>query len=102
MLCKKRKKNEVSIVKAKTKTILISGLAILDCVFGGLVISSSVNSRKQESFSSVKASANYVIAEKLFSLNDGASTILEKKENDVQKALQDQQTKTSKKKQKRK
>ncbi len=95
MLCKKGKKNEVSIVKAKTKTILISGLAILDCVFGGLVISSSVNSRKQESFSSVKASGNYVIAEELFSLNDGASTILEKKEEDVQKALQEQQTKTT-------
>lgn len=82
-------------MKAKTKTILISGLAILDCVFGGLVISSSVNSRKQESSPSIKASANYVIVEELFSLNDGVSTILEEKTNDTQDTLQDQQIETT-------
>lgn len=96
MLCKKRKKNEVSIVKAKTKTILISVLAILDCVFGGLVISSSINSRKQESSPSIKASGNYVVAEGLFSLNDGISMIVEEKLTaDKKSQEQDQQTKVS-------
>ncbi len=94
MLCKKRKKNEVSIVKAKTKTVLISALAILDCAFGGLVISSSINSRQQESSPSIKASGNYVVAEKLFNLNDGISMIVEEKLTADKKEQEQEQPKT--------
>ena len=46
-------------MKAKTKTIFIASLALLDCVFGGLIVSNSINSSREKDFD-IKASANYV------------------------------------------
>ena len=46
-------------MKAKTKTVFIASLAVLDCVFGGLIVSNSINSSRVKDVD-IKASANYV------------------------------------------
>lgn len=47
-------------MKAKTKTVILSALAIVDCVLGGFVISSSITNKSQTKDVEVKASANYI------------------------------------------
>jgi flagellar biosynthesis GTPase FlhF len=60
VLCKKKGKNEVSIVKAKTKTVILSALAVIDCILGGIVISTSFTNDSHTKSVEVKAGANYI------------------------------------------
>lgn len=48
-------------MKAKTKTIFLSALAVLDCAFGGIIITTSNIKSSHENDIKVMASANYVI-----------------------------------------
>lgn len=47
-------------MKAKSKTVLLATIALLDCTLGGLLISSSIGETNYEKVADVKASANYV------------------------------------------
>ena len=57
-------------MKAKKKTILLGALALLDCVFGGIVISSSLASQKYVKYNEIKTSANYVFAQNINDVGD--------------------------------
>ena len=56
-------------MKAKTKTVFIATVAVLDCVFGGLVVSNSINTSRITD-ADVKASANYVVGRSIDSFNE--------------------------------
>ncbi len=53
-------------MKANKKTIFLIALAILDCVFGGVIISSSLNHNKREDTIDIKTSANYMMIGNVF------------------------------------
>lgn len=57
-------------MKAKKKTILLAVLAILDCVFGGIIVSKSFTSTKHVNYSQLKTSANYMLAENVNDIGD--------------------------------
>ena len=57
-------------MKAKKKTILLATIALLDCVFGGIVISSSLAGQKYVKYNEIKTSANYVFAKDINNVGD--------------------------------
>lgn len=66
-------------MKAKTKTAFIAAFAILDCVFGGLVISSTIDSQHSKEFD-IKTSANYVVVNGLRDLSGNIKETVRDKE----------------------
>ncbi len=66
-------------MKAKTKTALIASLAVLDCVFGGLVVNSSINPNHSKNID-IKTSANYVVVSELNNLSGNIKETVRDKE----------------------
>lgn len=75
-------------MKAKTKTIFIATVAVLDCVFGGLVVSNSINTSRITD-ADVKASANYVVGRSINSFNEEIIDSVKDKEAPVIKNVKD-------------
>ena len=75
-------------MKAKTKTALIATLAVLDCVFGGLVISSSINTNHSNKIG-IKTSANYVVVNELDNLSGSIKETVRDKEAPVITGVKD-------------
>ena len=75
-------------MKAKTKTIFIATVAVLDCVFGGLVVSNSINTSRITD-ADVKASANYVVGRSIDSFNEEIIDSVRDKEAPVIKNVKD-------------
>ena len=57
---------EVSIVKAKRKTVFLSILAILDCLLGSAIIYDVVDSVQHKKDAPIRTSSNYVVVEDFF------------------------------------
>lgn len=59
----------MSIVKATPKKFIIICLAIIDCVFGYLVITSMNDNEKSTTKQEVKTKGNYIVVDKVFDLD---------------------------------
>lgn len=57
-------------MKANKKTIILTAFALLDCIFGGIVISNTLSSQKYVNYSHIKTSANYVIGNNVNTVGD--------------------------------
>lgn len=86
-------------MKAKPKTIFLTSLAVLDCIFGGLIITSSINSQGQEKEVAIKASGNFVVVEEAFEFNDAVLTTVEKKVDEQKKLIEEERIRKEKEEQ---
>lgn len=57
-------------MKANKKTIILAVFALLDCIFGGIVISNTLTSQKYVNYSHLKTSANSVVANNVNTVGD--------------------------------
>lgn len=77
-------------MKANKKTIFLVTLAILDCVFGGLVISKVITPSKQEQEKPIKTSGNYVVLDNVFDLSKLPPKEEETKIKEVKKEVKEE------------
>lgn len=86
---KRGKKNEVKFVKAKTKTVLLSALAVLDCAFVGVIFTTTKINKTQTKDVKIMASANYVVEKNDDNIEQIVSEVLiqDKVKNEFEKNL---------------
>ena len=58
------------MVKANKKTIILAVLALLDCVFGGIVVSRTFSSKKHVNYNQIRTSANYILPKNVNNIGD--------------------------------
>lgn len=75
-------------MKAKTKTVFIATVAVLDCVFGGLVVSNSINTSRITD-ADIKTSGNYLVGRSIDSFNEEIIDSVRDKEAPVIKNVKD-------------